>query len=367
MPELSVLTERYKLESLGLLPDFCLQEIFNRQVSNAATAKIAILLSEDNRNKLLDNFNNVRKLKIRKIIDNFENNQLQIPFSRFEKICEDLMDRVQELKENGKIQVPQINLDESILNSSNELSDFSDNLPRFNFYHNDQHDLISWWNLAAKNIKALFGKRAQTEDIILERLDDEFSIEIFTHSIDALRKNEFRDKVEEVRAAAFKEYELRLNLIEYFLLDLIDKQSNRFFASRLAALFPEPESMRSRLLQDGPLLLIPAVKDELTAEDIAMSLFKLKLIYDDLGVTGIEKLTNKSNINYFTKGLSISLSKMPQDYAEHIIAERKKAELHDFAIKQKMVIDAATCIRDNVSIYLMLELMSSYTVYDFEE
>ncbi len=60
------------------------------------------------------------------------------------------MDRVQELKEEGKIQVPTISLDESILNTSGELAEFSDNLPRFNFYHNDIHDLISWWNLVAK-------------------------------------------------------------------------------------------------------------------------------------------------------------------------------------------------------------------------
>ncbi|NDV26259.1 hypothetical protein [Desulfovibrio sp. JC010] len=367
MSEIDSLNSQYKLDSLGLLPDFCLQEIFSREFNNAATAKIFILLSEGTKQKVIENLNMIRAVRINKIIDKFESGELEIPFSRFEKTCEDLMDRVQELKEEGKIQVPEVSLDESFLSSSRELTDFSDNLPRFNFYQNDLHDLISWWNLAAKNIKSLFGKRSQAENIVLERLDDEFSARIFAHSIDDLKKNEFADKAEEFRVAAFREHEQRLNLIEEFLLQLINKLSNRDFAARLADNFPDDESMQDKLLQNSPLLLIPAVKDELPAEDIAMSLFKLKLIHDDLGFKGIEKLIRSSNNYFFKKGLSISFSNMNSEYAQRIIKERKKSALNEFKIKLKMIIDAVTCIRENSSIYIMLELMSSYTVYDFEE
>ncbi|WP_421903926.1 hypothetical protein [Maridesulfovibrio sp.] len=367
MAEISSLNKQYKLDSLGLLPDFCLQEIFSREINNATAAKIIILLSENTRLKVLENFNMVRAVRINKIINDFENGELEIPFSRFEKTCEDLMDRVQELKEDGRIQVPTICLDESILNTSGELSDFSDTLPRFNFYHNDIHDLISWWNLAAKNIKSLFGQKAQAENIVLKRLEDEFSAEIFAHTIDDLRKSEFSDKAEGLRVSTFREYELRLNLIEEFLLELLDKKNDRDFAARLADHFPEDNSMQDKLLKNGPLLLIPAVKDELPAEDIAMSLFKLKLIHDEYDMHGIEKLIRSSNNYYFTKGLSITSSNMNPKYANRIIKVRKKSILDEFGIKLKMIIDAATCIRENASTYIMLELMSSYTVYDFEE
>lgn len=367
MPEISSLNEQYKLDSLGLLPDFCLQEIFTREISNAATAKIIILLSEDTRQKVFHNFNMIRTVRIRKIIENYESGKLNISFSRFEKTCEYLMDRVQELKENGKIQVPAVSLDESFLNSSTELTNFSDNLPRFNFSKNDIHDLISWWNLAAKNIKSLFGKRAQAENIILERLDDKFSSKIFAHAIDDLKKKEFNDKAAELRESTFHEYELRLNLIEEFLYELIDNKNDRNLAARLASQFPKEDTMQERLLKNGPLLLIPTIKEELPPEDIAMSLFKLKLIHDELEIRGIEKLTKSSNIYFFTKGLSIASSNMDLEYAQKIIKKRKNAALDEFKIKLKMIIDAATCIRENISTYVMLELMSSYTVYDFEE
>ncbi|WP_320173746.1 hypothetical protein [Maridesulfovibrio sp.] len=367
MAEISSLNEQYKLDSLGLLPNFCLQEIFNREINNATAAKIIILLSEDTRRKVLENFNMVRSARINKIINNFENGELDIPFSRFEKTCEDLMDRVQELKEDGKIQVPTISLDESIFDTSGELATFSDNLPRFNFYHNDIHDLISWWNLAAKNIKYLFGQKAEAENIVMNRLEDNFSAKIFAYAIDDLRKNEFTEKANKLRKSTFREYELLLNLIEEFLLELLDKKNDRDFAARLADNFPEDNSMQDKLLKNGPLLLIPAIKDELPAEDIAMSLFKLKLIHDEFGIHGIEKLIRTSNIYYFTKGLSISSAKMDPEYANKIIKERKKSILNEFGIKLKMIIDAATCIRENTSTYIMLELMSSYTVYDFEE
>ncbi|NDV24146.1 hypothetical protein [Desulfovibrio sp. JC022] len=367
MPEISSLNGQYKLDSLGLLPDFCLQEIFSRKISNAAAAKIIILLSEQTRQKLLDNFNMVRTVRIKTIIDKYESGELKIPFSRFEKTCEDLMDRVQNLKEEGKIQIPEVSLDESFFNSSNELTTFSDTIPRFNFCHNDIHDLISWWNLAARNIRSLFGKKAQAEDIVLERLDDEFSAKIFAHAIDDLRTNEFNDKAEELRKSAFHEYELRLNLIEEFLLELIDKKNDRNFAAKLASFFPEDKLMQDKLIKNGPLLLIPAVKDELPVKDIAMSLFKLKLIYDEFEMHGIEKLVSTSNNHFFKKGLSITSSKMNPSYERRIITERKKSALAEFEIKLRMIIDAAICIRENISTFIMLELMSSYTVYDFEE
>ncbi|WP_319777651.1 hypothetical protein [Maridesulfovibrio sp.] len=366
MSDISSLSEQYKLDSLGLLPDFCLQEIFNHEVSNAAASKIIILLSDEVRSKVIENFNIIRADKIKLIIDKFESGQLKISYSRFEKTCENLMDRVQDLKEAGKIKIPEIIIDESFLNTAQELSDFSDTLPRFNFYHNDIHDLISWWNLAAKNIKSIFGKRSQVENIILERLEDDFSARIFAHSIDDLKYTEFIDKTYEIRISTLDEYRLILNLIETFLLQLITRVSNRDFAAALAEHFQD-EKMQDMLLENGPLLLLPAIKDQLPAEDIAMSLFKLKLLYDDLGMHGIEKLVSQSNIHFFTKGLSISSTQMNPEYAARIISARKKAALDDFAIKQKMIIDAATCIRENTSIFVMLELMSSYTVYDFEE
>ncbi len=366
MSEISILNQQYKLDSLGLLPDFCLQEIFNREVSNASAAKIIILLSGETQTKVLQNINIIRAQKIKVIIDKFCKKTLDIPFARFEKSCENLMDRVQDLKEAGKIQIPEISLDESFLNNTHELTNFSDNLPRFNFHHNDLHDLISWWNLAAKNIKSLFGKRVQAENLVLERLDDEFSARIFAHAIDDLHKNEFADKAEELRAAALSEYELRLNLIETFLLSLISKTNERDLATKLGDYFPNND-MKDRLIKNGPLLLIPAVKDELPPEDIAMSLYKVKLMYEELGIDKIDKLIKPSNNHFLTKGLSISSSNMNPEYARRIIYARKKSTLDEFKIKQKMIIDAATCIRENISTYVMLELMTSYTVYDFEE
>lgn len=367
MSELISLNEQYKLDSLGLLPDFCLQEIFNSEVNNDEAAKIIILLSDEHRKKVISNFNIIRALRVNTIIDNFKKGELEISFSRFEKTCEDLMDRIQDLKASGKIQVPAISLDESFLNNADDLTNFSDNLPRFNFYQNDIHDLISWWNLAAKNIKSLFGKRAQAENIVLERLDDDFSAKLFAHSVDDLKKNIFFDKAAQLRSEAYAAYAKHLDLIEEFLLELLDKKNDRDFAARLATHFPDDEKMQDRLLKNGPLLLIPAVKEELPAEDIAMSLYKLKLIHDELSMYGIEKLVRNSNSCFFTKGLSISSSKMNPNYAVKIIKERKKSDLADFDTKLKMIIDAATCIREDLSTYIMLELMSSYTVYDFEE
>ncbi|WP_415719186.1 hypothetical protein [Maridesulfovibrio sp.] len=366
MSNISILNAKYKLDSLGLLPDFCLQEIFNREVSNASVAKIIILLSEDSKKKVLQNINKIRVKKINIIIDKFYKKTINIPFTRFEKSCEDLLERVQELKEDGRIRIPEVIFDESFLNSAHELDNFSDNLPRFNCYHNDLHDLISWWNLAAKNIKSLFGKRVQAENLILERLEDEFSSNIFAYAIDALNKNEFADKAEEMRSAALRDFELRLNLIKEFLMSLITKTSKRDLATRLASYFDNDE-IQNQLIKNGPLLLLPAIKDKLPAEDIAMSLYKLKLMYDESGFEEIVKHTTPSNSYFLVKGLSISSTITNQKYAEKIIVERKKSIFEDFKIKQKMIIDAATCIRENISSYVMLELMASYTVYDFEE
>lgn len=366
MSDITILNDQYKLDSLGLLPDFCLQEIFSREVSNASAAKIIILLSDDTKTKIFKNMNTIRAEKIKKIIDKFQSKELEIPFSRFEKGCEDLMDRVQELKEAGKIKIPEISLHESFLNNDHDLTKFSDNLPRLNFHNNDLHDLISWWNLVAKNMKSLFGKRVQAENIVLERLDDEFSARVFACSIDALNRNEFADKAKELRDTFLEKYELRLNLIETFLLSLVSNTDNRDLAARLASHFPE-SGMQEQLLTNGPLLLIPAVKDELPPEDIAMSLYKLKLLCDESDADNIDKYTKHTNNHYFRKGLSISSSNMDPKHAVRIIVERKKSTLEDFKIKQKMIIDAATCIRENISSYVMLELMTSYTVYDFEE
>ena len=366
MSDIAILNDQYKLDSLGLLPDFCLQEIFNREVSNASAAKIIILLSEESKIKVLQNINVIRAENINLIIDKFQRKIITIPFTRFEKSCEDLMDRVQELKKAGKIQIPEASFDESFLNNVNELTNFSDNLPRFNFHHNDLHDLISWWNLAAKNIKSLFGKRVQAENLVLERLEDEFSATIFAHAIDDLHKNDFADKAEYLRKSALTKYELRLNMVESFLQGLISKTNDRDFAAKLGNYFPN-DDLQTRLIKNGPLLLIPAVKDELPPEDIAMSLYKLKLMYNEFGIDGIDKFTKQSNNYFLTKGLSISSSNMNPEYARRIISARKKSILEDFKIKQKMIIDAATCIRENISTYVMLELMTSYTVYDFEE
>ncbi len=367
MDDISGLNEQYKLESLGLLPDYCLQVIFSRDVKNVTVAKIAFLLSDHSRQKILENLNQIRADKVSRLLDAYESGELKSSLSSFEKVCESLLDRVQQLKEAGLIQVPEIILDDSFLDSSNELNIFSDNLPNFNFYHNDLHDLISWWNLAGKNLKSLFGKRVQVENLILGRLDDEFSSKVFGLAIDDLGDNDLSNRAEEVGRHVFESYKVRLNLIESFFMALIKKSGNRAFAADLACNFDDEDEMCQRLVKHGPLLLLPAIKDSLPPEDIAMSLFKLKYIFSESGFEEMDKFLRNINEHYFKRCLSIIRSNMNLEYAQRIVAERKKAQLNEIETKLKMITDAVFCIRNNISSYIMLELMSSYTVYDFEE
>lgn len=299
MKDILELNNQYKLESLSLLPDYCLQEIFSRQIKNAAAAKIIFLLSDSSRQKLLSNINQVRADRVSNLIAQYDSGILESSYSSFEKTCESLLDRVQHLKDSGIIQIPEIGLDESFFNNSVELNNFSDNLPRFNFYHNDIHDLISWWNLAAKNIKSIFGKKIQAENIILERLDDEFSSRIFAYSIDDFGENEFIERSEKLYSEYLKKYKLRLNLTKSFFMALLKKSSNKVLAADLACYFPKDYEITKRLLKHAPLLLIPAIKDCLPADDIAMSLYKLKLIFDESGLEEMEKFTRKVNDHFF--------------------------------------------------------------------
>ncbi|CCO23063.1 hypothetical protein [Maridesulfovibrio hydrothermalis] len=363
---ISELNAKYKLESLSLLPDYCLQDIFSRDFKNIKTAKIAFLLSDHSRRKVLSNLNTVRADEVSSMLDRYESGEISSSFSSFEKTCEALLDRVQYLKDTGAIKIPEIGLDESFFNISGELNNFSDNLPRFNFYHNDLHDLISWWDLAAKSLKSLFGKRIQVENIILERLEDEFSSKIFSLSINDLGEKDFIERSEKLRKLFFDNYKNRLNLIETFFSALAKKSNNKYLAANLAYTFPQSDEMTSRLIKHGPLLLLPAIKDGLPLEDIAMSLYKLKIIHDENGPEEVVKFTRKADDHFFRKGLSIILSEMEWSYAQRIIRERKKAYIAEFDTKLKMIIDASACIRNNLSPYIMLELMSSYTVYDFE-
>lgn len=367
MADILELNERYKLESLSLLPDYCLQEIFSREVKNTTVAKIIFLLSDHSRQKVLENLNQVRADRVESLLTGYKSGELESSLSSFEKVCESLLDRVQELKDSGVIQIPSVGLDESFFSSSSELSAFSDTLPKFNFYHNDLHDLISWWNLAAKNLKSLFGKRVQAENIILERLDDEFSSKIFAHAIDDLSDKDLSDRAEELSKQIFESYEIRLNLIESFFMALIKNSGNKTFATNLACNFENEDEMVQRLIKHGPLLLLPAIKDSLPPEDIAMSLFKLKYIFTENGFEEMDKFVCTVNEHSFKKSLSIIRSNMTPDYAKRIIRERKKAQLVEIETKLKMITDAVICIRNNISSYIMLELMSSYTVYDFEE
>ncbi len=43
-------------------------------------------------------------------------------------------------------------------------------------------------------MKSLFGQKAQAENVVLKRLEDNFSTRIFAYSIDDIRKNEFIEK-----------------------------------------------------------------------------------------------------------------------------------------------------------------------------
>ncbi|WP_027720656.1 hypothetical protein [Maridesulfovibrio zosterae] len=367
MSNISILNDQYKLESLSLLPDYCLQEIFSNDIKNIAVAKIVFLLSSPSRQTILSNLNNVRSAKISETVKLYDSGELSSSFSSFEKTCELLLDRVQQLKDTGIIQIPQIVLDDSILNYSNELNTLSDNIPRFNFYYNDLHDLISWWNLAANSIRSIFGKRIQVENIILERLEDEFSSKIFAHSIDDIGKKDFHDRADELREHFFKSYKTRLNIIESFFLALLKNDNNKTFIADLSSNFQNDEEIADQLKKYGPLLILPAIKDNLPPEDIAMSLYKLKLIFDESGIDEMNKFINKVEDHFFKKCLSIIQCQMNKIYAQKIIIERKKAQLNEIEIKLKMIIDAVTCIRNNITPYIMLELMSSYTVYDFEE
>ncbi|WP_432738735.1 hypothetical protein [Maridesulfovibrio sp. FT414] len=364
---ISLLNDRYKLESLGILPDYCLQEIFSREFSNADTAKIAILLSEPAREKLFANLNMVRSEKIAAMIDKFESGALELNYESFENTCEHLMDRVQELKDNGTIRIPETGIEDSFLSLDTDLQACSDSLPNFNLHHMDLHDLISWWDLAAKKMRSVFGKKAQVENIIMERLSDDYSLEIFAQSIDDISDNKLLQSGNELIASFSSQYSARLDMIESFLLAVATKRSIRQLAEDLAIHFPKNADIKDTMTRLGPLLLIPSLKETLPLEDVAMSLYKLKHIYDEQGAEEMLKFTGRTEDHFFRRGLAVVLSGMDLNYSRRIINERKKAQLDETVIKLKMVLDAVTCIRNKVSGYIMLELMSSYTVYDFEE
>lgn len=367
MSDISELNSCYKLESLGILPDYCLQEIFSREFSNADTARTALLLSKETRDKVVSNLNIIRAELVASTIEKYEAGRLEINRTSFEKTCESLMDRVQHLKEAGLIKIPEAGIDDSFLNLNEDLQACSDSLPNFNLHHLDHHDIILWWDLAAKKIKSVFGKRAQVENIILERLTDDFSMELFAHSINDISDNQLTETANELRHNCSDYTRIRLDMIESFLLSLNSDSSNRKLVEDLALHFPDNSDFRDRLYRLGPLLLIPSLKEDLPLEDTAMSLYKLKHIYDESGPEEMLKFTAKIDDHFFRRGLAVVISGMDQSYAKRIIRERKKAQLDETVIKLKMIFDAVMCIRNKVSSYIMLELMSSYTVYDFEE
>ncbi|MBI9111172.1 hypothetical protein [Maridesulfovibrio ferrireducens] len=368
MIKISDLNTDQRLESLTLMPDYYLQEIFTRDISNETTAKILVILSEQSKEIILSNLNTVRKEKISSLLESYFSEQLSLSTIEIEQACEALLDRVENLVKSGFIRpAPTVEIDDSFFDLSAEIKHFSDSLPRFDFNQNDLHDLISWWNLAAKNSKKLFGRKPEVQNLILERLDDTFSSSIFRLSIDDASDMLVLKESKKLRTRILEDYKKRVDLIEIFFLSINSKQDSNEIASKLAAFFPDNAAMLSRLLKHGPLLLYPAVKGRLPPEDIAMSLFKLKLIEDENGQAEMEKYTQKFDDQFFNKGLSLILAKMDEKYLRKILAERKKAYTLELEIKMKMITDAIICIRNNVSPYILLELMSSYTVYDFQE
>ncbi len=367
MTETSELNSNYKLESLGILPDYCLQEIFSRDFSNADTARTAILLSEETREKILSNLNIVRAEQVSSIINKYKSGVLEINSTSFEKTCECLMDRVQDLKEQGVVNIPAIGIDDTFLSLNDDLQSCSDSLPSFNMHFMDLHDLISWWDLAGKKVKSVFGKRIQVENIILERLADDFSMEVFAHSIDDISNSRLIETAKKLRENKVDDSRKRLDMSESFLLSLTAENSNRQFVEELAFHFHDKEEFKNKLVRLGPLLLIPSLKENLPLEDFAMSLYKLKHIHSEMGPEEMLKFTAKVDDHFFRRGLAVVMSGMDLNYVRKIISERKKAQLDETEIKLKMICDAVLCIRNRVSSYIMLELMSSYTVYDFVE
>lgn len=366
MTEITELNNLYKLESLGMLPDYCLQEIFSREFSNIDTALITAILSKESGIKVLSNINAVRSEKISVIVDRFNKGILDISSARFEKSCEALMDRVQELKNNGLIKIPQVSVDADFFNQDEELHHYTDALPNFDFQYMDLHEVISWWDLAAKSIKSVFGKRTQIENIILERLKDDFSSMLFASSIDDIHDMKIVDIEERLRNDTIEDCRKRLDMSESFLMSLGGKTS-RQLASDLALHFPDQPDFINRLTRLGPLLLVPTVKHNLPLEEIAIRLYKLKLIHDEQGADEMLKFAGRIEDHFFRRGLAVVLSGMDFNFAQRIIKERRKAQLDETIIKLKMISDAVMCIRHRTSGYIMLELMSSYTVYDFEE
>ncbi|WP_320171634.1 hypothetical protein [Maridesulfovibrio sp.] len=367
MAEINNLNGLYKLESLSVLPDYCLQEIFSREFSNIDTARILFLLSAPSRDIILRNLNAVRAANILQLAGQYKKNSPEPCPASFERTCEMLLDRVQELKDNGIIKIPEVVLDNSFFDLADELHSVTDALPNFNMHHMDLHDIISWWDLAAKGIKSLFGKRVQMENIILDRLEDSYSSKIFSCSIDDLNDAMLAEKTSELQKEAYEDCKKRLDMSESFLMALIRKRGLRTLAADLAENFPDDIEMLDRLSRHSRLLLYPALKVSLPPEDVAMSLCKLKHIHDELGTDEMLKFAGTPEDHYLRRGLQTALSGMEIRYAEQIVRERKKAQLHETEAKLRIIGDAVACIRNRVSGYIMLELMSSYTVYDFAE
>ncbi|OEU68948.1 MAG: hypothetical protein BA863_11445 [Desulfovibrio sp. S3730MH75] len=368
MISLSDINTDQRLDSVTMMPDYCVQEIFSCDINNESCAKILVVLSEQSREIILSNLNTVRKDKISELLELYLSEKTPLTPQEVEISCESLLDRIEYLVKAGFIRISTRNeIDESFLDMSAELINFSDSLPIFDFNHNDLHDLIIWWNLAAKNSKTILGKRYEVQNIILERLDDQFSTELYSTSIDDATEQELHQKSNLLRAEALEDYKIRVNLIESFILSTAQKLSVQQLASELSSFFSDKKAMEERLLKHGPLLLYPAIKERLPAQDIAMSLYKLGLIIADEGLDEMDKYTKKFDDQFFRKGAALLLAGIDEINLGKIITERKKAYTWELETKMKMITDAVICIRNNVSTYVMLELMSSYTVYDFEE
>ncbi|WP_291330035.1 hypothetical protein [Desulfovibrio sp. UCD-KL4C] len=368
MIKISDLKTDQRLESLTLMPDYYLQEIFTRDISNETTAKILAPFSDQSREIILSNLNKIRREKISSLLNAYATEGLALSLTEVEQACETLLDRVEDLVKSGFIRQSQTdNFDASFFDMSAEMINFSDSLPIFDFNQNDLHDLISWWNLAAKNNKSLFGKKPEVQNLILERLDDVFSSSIFKLSIDDGSDAQVLEESKKLHTQILADYKKRTDLIETFLLSLSSNQKSTELSSKLARFFPDSETIQERLTKHAPLLLYPSVTDRLPPEDIAMSLFKLKLIVEEKGHAEMEKFTQKVDDQFLRKGLSLIFAKIDYDYLRKILSERKKAYALELEIKLKMITDAVICIRNNVSPYLLLELMSSYTAYDFQE
>ncbi|SMF24322.1 FliG C-terminal domain-containing protein [Desulfovibrio gilichinskyi] len=368
MIKISDLKTDQRLESLTLMPDYYLQEVFTRDISNETTAKILAAFSDQSREIILSNLNKIRREKVSSLLHAYAAEKLPLSLTDVEQACEALLDRVEDLVNSGFIRQGQAgDIEASFFDMSAEMINFSDSLPIFNFNQNDLHDLISWWNLAAKNNKSLFGKKPEVQNLILERLDDVFSSSIFRLSIDDNSDAQVLEESKKLRSQILADYKKRTDLIETFLLSLSSNQKSNELSSKFALFFSDSETIKERLIKHAPLLLYPSVTEHLPPEDIAMSLFKLKLLVEEKGHAEMEKFTQKVDDQFLRKGLSLIFAKIDDEYLQKILSERKKAYTLELEIKLKMITDAVICIRNNVSPYILLELMSSYTVYDFQE